>query len=178
MNQRTAEILTLALLALGIVVAVVALILLIFLLTGHQALLSEFLHSTAEGELFGVAFTTGGPFGMWIIAFLLFRFAGKQFSQGAIKLYLRFPEPQVAPPPSRTSEYHNSTCWYSVLSNGQAVGKPKETKIQIDQDIGAPYIYVKATRVENPEFQVRFKYQEQEWLSDSYSPKTGSVDLQ
>jgi len=59
MNPRTIESLTLALIPLGIVGAIVGLILLIFVVSGHQDHLSQMLRSTAKGELSGVAFTAG-----------------------------------------------------------------------------------------------------------------------
>jgi len=178
MNPRTIETLTLALIPLGIVGAVVGLILLIFVVSGHQDLLSQMLQSTAKGELSGVAFTAGGPFGMWVIAFLLFRHTTRAPPPGSIKLFLRFPEPNPqVPPPSQPAHFRDADCWYSIFSNGEKVGSDTQVMIQIDKDVGAPYIYVKAPAIENPEFQVRLKYREHEWFSDSYSPKKGDVDL-
>lgn len=177
MNPRAAETLTLALIALLIAAVMVGLILLIFLLSGHQELLSQMLQSTAKGELFGVAFTAGGPFGMWVIATLILLLIRKRVRLRSIKLFLRFPEsnPQVLPP-SRPAHFDNAACWYSIFTNGQKVVHDKKATIHTDEDAG-PYIYVQAPGVENPEFQVRLQYRDREWVSDSYSPKKGSVNL-
>lgn len=167
-----------ALTALGIVCVIVVLILLIFLLSGSQDLLSEMLNSTAKGELFGVAFTAGGPFGMWVIIFLLFLVYTKRHAPlGSIKLLLNFQDtnPQKTPP-SQPAHFHNVKCWYSVFSNGQKVVHDKKERVQIDRDAG-PYIYVQAPRIENPEFQVKLEYRDQKWFSDTYSPKKGWVYL-
>jgi len=178
MTLRTRETITFAFIALFIVGVVVVLILLIFWLSGHQDLLSRMLQSTAEGELFGVAFTAGGPFGMWVIAFLLLRYASRGARIGPIKLFLRFPDPQV-PPPSRPADFRNARCWYSILANGQKVSEEKVTiqTDQIDRDIYVPYVYVRAPRIKNPEFEIRLEYGGEEWFSDSYSPEKGSVNL-
>lgn len=167
-----------ALLALVIITVVVILIIIIFLLSGHKAILTQFLTSTVEGNLYGMVFTTGGPFGMWIIAFLLLRFTGQKISLGSIRLYLTFPEPQENVPPTRNLEFCESKCFYSVFNNGDRVIKDKLVEVQIDNDVNAPYIYVNASKFENPEFQVSLNYNNQEWISDSFSPKTGSVELQ
>lgn len=53
MNPRIREAITVALIALVVVGVIVGLILLTFLITGHQDLLSQMLQSTAEGEFFG-----------------------------------------------------------------------------------------------------------------------------
>ena len=177
MNPRAAETLTLALIGLLITAVTVGLILLIFLLSGHQGLLSEMLQSTAKGEFFGVAFTAGGPFGMWVIAVLILLLIRKRVPLRSIKLFLHFaePDPQVLPP-SQPAHFHNAACWYSIFSNGQEVVRDKKATIHTDQDAG-PYIYVQAPGIKNPEFQVRLEYRGREWVSDSYSPKKGSVNL-
>lgn len=164
--------------ALVVVVVVVGLILLIFNISGNQELLDRLLQSTAEGQLLGIALTAGGPFGMWVIAFLLFRNSMRATPMGSIKLFLRFPESDVSPP-SRPSEFQNSVCSYVIFSNGEKVSE-ETTTVQTDQmasDVYVPYIYVKAPKIDNPEFQVKLKHQGEEWLSDSFSPTKGSVDL-
>lgn len=177
MNPRIREIVVLALIALAIVSVVVCLILLIFLISGHKDLLSYMLQSTAKGELFGVAFTAGGPFGMWVIVFLLFRYALKGVPL-SIKLFLRFPDSEI-PPPARPADFRNTKCWYLIFSNGQEMTKKLVTiqTDQIDRNVYVPYIYIKVPKFENPEFQVKLEYGGEEWFSDSYSPKKGSVDL-
>jgi hypothetical protein len=171
-----------ALTALVIVCVIVVLILLIFLLSGSQDLLTEMLNSTAKGELFGVAFTAGGPFGMWFIIFFLFLLYTKSYTKrhaplGSIKLLLNFQDiNSQKTPPSQTDHFHNVKCWYSVFSNGQKVVNDKKERVQIDRDAG-PYIYVQAPRIENPEFEVRLEYRDQRWFSDTYSPKKGWVYL-
>ena len=178
MNPRIRETMALTFMALVVVAVVVGLILLIFNVSGNQELLDQLLQSTAEGELFGIALTAGGPFGMWVIAFLLFRSAVKGSPMGSIKLFLRFPESGVSPP-TRPSEFRNSVCSYVIFSHGEKVTE-EITIIQTDQissDVYVPYIYVKAPKIDDPEFQIKLEHQGEEWLSDSYSPKKGSVDL-
>jgi phosphotransferase system glucose/maltose/N-acetylglucosamine-specific IIC component len=178
MDPNTRETIILALIALLIAGTVVGLILVIFLLSGHQDLLSQMLQSTAKGELFGVTFTAGGPFGMWVIAFLLFRYTIKGALIRSVKLILRFPDSQV-PPPSQPADFRNAECQYLIFSNGHKVNEKKVTiqTDQIDENVYMPYIYVKVPKIENPEFQISLKYEGEEWLSDSYSPKKGNVDL-
>ncbi len=177
MNPRTAETLTLALGALLIAVVIIGLILLIFFLSGHEELLLEMLQSTAKGEFLGVAFTAGGPFGMWVIATLILLLIRKRIPLRSIKLFLNFPEPDPqVPPPSQPAHFRNAKCWYSIFSNGRQVVLDKKVTIQVDTDAG-PYIYVQTPGIENPEFQVKLVYVGREWFSDSYSPKKGSVDL-
>jgi hypothetical protein len=179
LSPRIKETLNLSLLALAVVSVVVGLILLIFKISGQQDLLSQMLQSTAEGKISGVAFTAGGPFGMWIIAFLVLRYSIGSAPLGSIKLYLRFPDPQTAPP-THPADLSAAICSYSVFSDGEEI-TTKRANIQtdqVDQNFYAPYIYVRAPRIDNPEFQVKLEFRGDEWLSDSYSPKKGSVDLQ
>lgn len=183
MNPRTEETISLALIALVIVGAVVSLILLIFRLSGHQDLLSQMLQSTAKGELFGVAFTAGGPFGMWVIAFILLWYPISGASLGPIKLFLRFPGAQEKSPPSQSPDFRETTCWYSIYNGSEILKRDKEVQIlsdTVDREKGtvAPYIYVKAPRIENPVIEVRLEYKGKEWVSDSYPVKEGEMSLQ
>lgn len=172
MGSDTKEIITLALISLVIVVIIILLILLIFLFSGHKGLLEQMLQSTAKGEIYGTSFTVYGPFSMWIIAYFVLRI--KSAPVEPIKLYLHFPDSRV-PPPESNVQFKNADCWYSIFSDGNQV-KP-EKKAIIQNEVSGPYIYVNPQRIKNPEFQVRLKYVENDWLSDSYSPLKGSVDL-
>ncbi|MFX0199100.1 MAG: hypothetical protein ACFFCW_23505 [Candidatus Hodarchaeota archaeon] len=178
MKSRIEEAVTLALYALIIVAVVVGLILSIFLVSGHKDLLSQMLQSTAKGELSGVAFTAGGPFAMWIAAFILLGFTAREAPLGTIRLLFCFPDPEM-PPPSKPADFRNAKCWYLVFSNGMRIGEEPVTihTHQIDRNIYVPYVYVKARRIENPTFQIRMEYGGRDWFSDSYSPKEGGVDL-
>lgn len=178
MSQQIRETITLAIVSLLIAAVAVGLILTVFLFSGHENLLKEMLQSTAEGKIEEVAFTAGGPFGMWVIAFLMLRFAMRKTKLYSIKLFLRFPD-SLPQPPVRPTEFRNAKCWYVTLSNGQEIDR-KDVTIQTDQihkDVYVPYIYVEPSKIENPEFQVFLEYESEEWLSDSYSPKKGSIDL-
>ena len=173
MRSDIKEIITLALISLVIVVIIILLILLIFLFSGHKGLLEQMLQNTARGEIFGTSFTVYGPFSMWIIAYLVLKFKSTQVE--SIKLYLNFPDSRV-PPPESYVQFKNADCWYSIFSDGNKV-KP-ETKVPIQNDnVSGPYIYVNPERFKNPEFQVKLKYLENDFYSDSYSPLKGRVDL-
>lgn len=183
MTPRTRETISLALISLVIVGVIVGFILLIFWVSGHQDLLSQMLQSTAKGELFGVAFTAGGPFGMWIIAFILLRYAIKGVSLGPIKLFLRFPAAQGKSPPSRLADFRKAKCWYSIRNGSKIVERDKKVQIlsviaDKEKSSVAPYIYVKAPIIENPLIEVRLEYEGKEWLSDSYPVKEGDLNLQ
>ena len=180
MTPRARETVLLAVISLLIAAVIVGLILVVFLVSGNQELLSQMLQNTVEGELLGIIFTAGGPFGMWVIAFVLLIYILKRSqSLGAIRLMLRFPD-SPTPPPSQPAHFNQAKCWYSVFSNGQTKFMEQEVPIltiQSSPGVYAPYIYVKAPGVEDPEFQVRLEYEQTEWFSDSYSPKKGGVDL-
>jgi len=181
MNPRTGEIITITLVSLAIVSVVVGLILLIFMLSGHQDLLSQMLQNTAKGEVLSVAFTAGGPFGMWIITFILIRYTISGIPLVTMKIFLHFPKPQQAPP-SKPSDFRNAKCWYSIFSDGTKVINDTEVTILADlvdreRNVYVPYIYVKDPGIENPEFQFKLEYGGQEWYSDSLSLKNRSVDL-
>lgn len=178
MSQHIKETITLAMVSLLIVAVAVGLILTVFLFSGHEDLLKEMFQSSAEGKIVEVAFTASGPFGMWVIAFLMLRFAMRKTKLYSIKLFLRFPD-SLPQPPVRPAEFRNSKCWYVTLSNGKEIDR-KDITIQTDQihrDVYVPYIYVEPSKRENPEFLIFLEYGGEEWLSDSYSPKKGSVDL-
>lgn len=183
MNPRTVEYLILAFVPLAIVCVVVGLIMAIFMLSGHEELLTQMLQATARGELSGVAFTAGGPFAMWIAAFVLFRHATKGAPPGSVRLNLHFAQDDrdlQSPPPSEPAHFHRSTCWYSVFSGDQKVDEDKKVTVHTDQvDRGhyVPYIYVEVPKIEDPLFQVRLEYGGREWISDSYSPRKGVANL-
>ena len=158
--------------------SIIATILIVIKVSGQENLLKEFLQTTASGTIQNIAFTAGGPFGMWIIIYLLFRFSSKSMPLGTIKLFLRFTEDEYEKnPPTNHADFLKAKCFYSVYDNGNLVLNDKEVKIQTDKDVG-PYIYVKAEKIENPEFEVKLEYNEIEWFGDSYSPKIGGVKLQ
>lgn len=172
MRSDIKEIITLALISLVVVVIIILLILLIFLFSGHEGLLEQMLQSTAKGEIPGTSFTVYGPFSMWIIAYFVLWI--KSAPVESIKLYLNFPDSRV-PPPESNDQFRNADCWYTIFSDGNQV-KP-EKKAIIQKDVSGPYIYANPQRIKNPEFQVRLKYIEHEWISDSYSPLKGRVYL-
>lgn len=156
---------------------VVGLILLLYLVTGQITLVDQLLQSTAEGDLGGIAFTAGGPFAMFVISYLLLYYSSDRIGAlGAIKLYLYFPE-LVHPvgPPSQPADFDKAICWYKVFSDDEEIKPREEANIRF-QDM-LPYIYVSAPKIENPEFQVRLEYNGHEWISDSFTPKTGRVPL-
>lgn len=179
MNFQIKEIGVLSLIALLITACVIGMILSIFLVSGHEEILSKMLNSTAEGKITGVAFTAGGPFSMWIISFLILRFALRKFPQEPIKLFLIFPDSE-AQPPTKPQEFRSAKCWYSIYKNGDEVEKRDATihTDQIGRDIYAPYIYVTlSSSIINPEYQIFITHNQEEWISDSYSPKKGSIEL-
>jgi hypothetical protein len=184
MNPRIKDAITLAIIALGIVAAVILIILLIFWVSGNQDLLLQMLQSTAKGELFGMAFTAVGPFGMWLIVFLFLSWRStKHIPSGSIKLWLSFPEPQEVPYPSKPVHFRKAKCWYSIYSNGKQVESDKVVPVHtylMDkvENIYRPYIYVEAPGIENPVFQIGLKYEDHEWYSDSYSHTVGEVNLE
>lgn len=179
MNPRIRDILTVSFASLIIVVIIVSVILGIFKVSGNQESLTQFLSSTAEGEIGGLTITVGGPFGMWVIAFILLRRVLKETPLGSIKLFINFEDLGTSPP-TTPIHFQNARCFYSILSNGEEVETNKVARVQfqrVNPQIQVPYIYVSAPSIENPEFQVRIDYNQNEWFSDSYSPKTGRVEM-
>jgi len=177
MGNRFKEALGFSIVSLMVTTVVIALIMAIFILSGNQDFLKTLLQATVEGEVKGIAFTAVGPFSMWVIAFLILWLPERHRNERAIKVFLRFPEPQVNNPPELHSQIQSSTCAYNVMNNGKIVFTRDMVEIQIDPDVGAPYIYLHPLGVENPEYQVKIMYQGIEWLSDSYSPFKGNIDL-
>lgn len=177
MNPRIREALILALVALAVVIAVIGLILLIFQISGHQDLLVQMLESTAEGELFGIGFTAGGPFGMWIIAFLLLKYCMKGAVLGVFELVLRFPQ-STSPPPTTPSDFKKTKCHYLIFSNGRKLREKSATIQSHNLFDGSyiPFLYVKVPRIEKTEVQVFLEYKGKEWISSSYSPQKGNID--
>lgn len=166
-------------LSLTVVVVVVGLILLLFQLTGNIALVTQLLQSTAEGNIVGIAFTSMGPFGMFVISFLLInRFSKQDFPLEPITLYLFFSEQDFpVSPPLERADYSQALCWYTVFSDGREV-KPKEDAI-IRFDDDRPFITINPKAVKNPSFDVKIEYEGHQFMSDSFSPisKTGRVAL-
>lgn len=100
--NRTVEALIPAFAALGITAGIVGLILLIFITNNQEQLLQEMVRSTAEGEFLGVAFTAGGPFGMWIIATFLITVSKKSVlsrkNRQTVTVNVLFPSINVPKP--------------------------------------------------------------------------------
>lgn len=177
MSVRISETLALALGAALITAIIVCLILLIFLISDQEQLLVEMLRNTVKGDLFGVAFTAGGPFGMWVITILILYQIKKRVPLKSIQIFLSFESESQKPLPSCSSHFQSARCSYSILSEGQRIGSDKVVPIQIDQYAG-PFIYVRSSEIENPEYEIKLEYRGHEWFSDSYSPKKGRVNLQ
>lgn len=177
MNVRISETLALALGAALIMGIIVCLILVIFLISGQEQLLVEMLQSTVKGELVGIAFTAGGPFGMWVITILILYLIKKRVPLKSMQIFLSFEPESQKPLPSCSAHFQSAKCSYSILSEGQRIGSKKEVPIQIDQYAG-PYIYVRSSEIENSEYEIKLEYGGYEWFSDSYSPKRGRVSLQ
>lgn len=173
MGSRNREV---ALLALGVTAGVVALILLVFYVSGNQDLLVKMLNTTAEGDISGIAFVAGGPFGMWIIAFAIMMVSKRKALMKSVKLFLQFPESDGAKPPPKRAEYPRAKCSYATYSGQQKIGPEKPATIHIDRHAG-PYINVEVPNIESPTFVIQLQFNGREWSSDSYSIEQGSVDL-
>lgn len=176
MDSQVTRILTLASSALVFVIVLVIVFVIVFLISGMEELLIEMLHSAVKGEFLGISFTVGGPFGMWVIAtFVLVRLS-RTVSLRKIRVYLLFPSPDPRKPPSHPADFLKAECWYSVFSNGTEILSNKKVTILTDKYSG-PFIFVSIPDAENPAFQVRLKYEGNEWISDGLSPRIRSVDL-
>ena len=182
--NRTVEALITPLVALGITAGIVLLILLIFVLSGQEQLLVQMVQSTAKGEFLGVAFTAGGPFGMWIIATLLLVLVKRRVPPREVELglVLRAQDPQP-PYPLTRAEFHRAKCSYFVKSSGEEdkpykdveihCGKVEDDKASFDHF----FIYVPILEVEKPVYKFRLEYEDNEWKGDSYSPWKSRLEL-
>lgn len=173
MGSRTREVFILSLV---VTVVVVALILLVFYVSGNQDLLVKMLNTTAEGDLSGIAFVAGGPFAMWVVAFAILMISKRKALMKSVKLFLQFPESDEAKPPPKRTEYPRAKCSYATYSVKRKVGSGKPAAIHMDKHAG-PYINVEVPNIESPTFVVQLKFNGWEWSSDSYSIEQGSVDL-
>ncbi|MBA7600807.1 hypothetical protein ES703_07867 [subsurface metagenome] len=179
MNPRTKDTIIYSFASLVIVCVVVLLIVGIVIRTGHDDLLTQFFQNTAKGNIGGLSISVGGPFGMWVITYLVLQKYSRETPLGSIKLYLRFVNPTPALP-TLPAHYLQAQCSYTIYSNGNEIESGKNANVQFQQtspNVQMPYIYVNAPGVNDPEFQVTLEYQGNEWISDSYSPKTGRVDF-
>ncbi|MHA2294100.1 MAG: hypothetical protein ACXACK_18220 [Candidatus Hodarchaeales archaeon] len=181
-RPRTKELIVLTLISLLVAIGVVFLIILIFIISGNQNLLTQMLESTAEGQIAAIGITAGGPFGMWVIAFLVIIYARKEEdpSLGVIRLYLRFKLDDIRKGvvPSTPSHFNNAQCSYSIFSDGNQVSSNNQAIILFQRYVG-PYISVQAPGIQNPVFTVTLEYQGQTLHSkSSYEPTRGEVTLQ
>ena len=178
MNPRIRETLILSFSALLITIVIVILILAIFRISGNQDLLLKMLNSAVEGKLYGVPFTAVGPMAMWIIVTLILLLIRKRVTVKSIQLFLNFTQTNPRkPPPAQRTDFPKATCYYSIFSGGKKIESDKKVTILTDLNAG-PYIHVQVPNIDNPEFQIKFKYLDQLWISDSYSSQKGNVNLQ
>jgi hypothetical protein len=154
--------------------------LLIFHVTGNQELISQMLQSSAKGEIGGITFTAFGPFSMWIITIVILKYGFFRYISRNQKLVLHFPLKNPTPP-NTPHDFNKVSCTYSIFHNNQKVVTDKPVTVHTEkmQHGGyIPYIYIENTTYDDALVQVSLKFGTDEWISDSYSPNKGDIDLQ
>lgn len=105
---------------------------------------------------------------------------------GSIKLWLcrslKDEEVQQAPP-LKLKEPHKINCLCTILDGDYPESDPvvpnKKLKILTETTpIGnLPYVRIKDPGISNPMFKIELKYNDQEWVSNDYSPMIGVVNF-
>lgn len=178
MDPRTKQIILIAALSMIITLALVAVIVEIFLISGEKSLLVSMLNNTVNGKTSGIAFVGGGPTAIWVLSVIFILIIFRSIPPPAklkTTLHLHFKEEDDEVPVT-LDQFNKANCTYKIYKSGE--NKPEKTiGRRVDTQHG-PHIEVEPNGIEDPEYMVELKYNNLTWTCEyCYSPKKGEVSM-